>query len=259
MPRLYFPRLFGGGGGVIPPAPSTPTLSVSNNGDGSGGVATITAQSGTTNTLYAAPLVGSGSLVFSLVGSRSGNGTIAIDSPAPFPLGTYVFQVLSTLGGPDSSASTVASLTNVTVPISMTEAIQTLWSTVPVQSPALPRFMFFVEVPDDLPQLPIVVYQHQGETPIPSGYPTGAPWPVMVDGKFSMVLYGVDLPTLTVWAQSIMGTFTPKSLQSIGGGPNTVMFRTNYVEDAVGLREYSGSPVRSITLSYLVKISSPGY
>jgi hypothetical protein len=144
-------------------------------------------------------------------------------------------------------------------PISMTEAVQLLYANVPAQTPPLPAFMFFVEAPEDVAQLPIVIYQHAGESPIPGAYPTGAPWPVMVDGKFTITLFGTDLPQLTLWAQAIMGTFTPTSLQALGGGPRTVMFRTNYQEDAVGLREYTGTPVRNIVLSYLVKISSPGY
>ncbi len=92
--------------GVTPPAPATPTLDVTDNADGTGGVATITnADGGTTNTLYRGSLTSPGALTS--VGSRSGNGTITIGAT----LGNFVWIVTSTLGGPDSIAYDVQAIT----------------------------------------------------------------------------------------------------------------------------------------------------
>lgn len=66
----------GGGGGAI----NSPTLAVADNGNGTGGVATISgATSGTTNTVYVAVWNGQqGSFSFVSAGSRIGNGTVTL-------------------------------------------------------------------------------------------------------------------------------------------------------------------------------------
>lgn len=82
----------GGGGGSV----NAPTLAVADNGDGTGGVATISgATSGTTNTVYVANWNHSGgSLSFSSAGSRSNNGTVTL----AIATGRYVGYVGSVSG-----------------------------------------------------------------------------------------------------------------------------------------------------------------
>lgn len=60
------------------------TLTVSDNADGTGGVATIAGSTiGTTNTLYRAAVTGDlGAVSFTSTGTRTGDGTIPITDPA---------------------------------------------------------------------------------------------------------------------------------------------------------------------------------
>lgn len=82
----------GGGGGAI----NAPTLAVADNGDGTGGVATISgASSGTTNTVYVSQWSHSaGALSFTSAGSRSNNGTVNLS----LTIGKYVGYVGSVDG-----------------------------------------------------------------------------------------------------------------------------------------------------------------
>lgn len=86
-------------------APSVPTLTIVDNGDDTGAVATIAgADSGTTNTVYVAAY---GSSVWSSAGSRTGNGTVALDLDA----GVYAGYVVSSNGQRVVSSIVVFSVT----------------------------------------------------------------------------------------------------------------------------------------------------
>lgn len=106
MPRLFASRLLGntaGGGGGGGSAPASPTLAVADNGDGTGGVATISGSDpGTTNELFYYPVDGSLGNVWTSYGSRVSDGTIDVGLPA----GEYLFYVISTDVG--SATSNVA-------------------------------------------------------------------------------------------------------------------------------------------------------
>lgn len=103
MSRLTHVSTFGwfgptgtGGGGGTPI--NVPALAVSDNEDGTGGVATVSgATSGTNNKLYKAVVDNGepGGYDWVLVGQRTGNGTIAIGSSH---LGYHWWQVVSTDG-----------------------------------------------------------------------------------------------------------------------------------------------------------------
>src|SRR5215831_5694130 len=73
------------------------SLTITDNLDGTGGVATITGSNpASTNTLYSAPFPGIGDKtmveqVWTLVGTRTGDGTIPIPS-ATVPLGYYLWR-----------------------------------------------------------------------------------------------------------------------------------------------------------------------
>jgi len=70
---------------------NTPTLSIADNGDGTGAVATIAgATAGTTNTVYVSDWPGT---TFASGGSRSGNGTVSLGSS----VGPHWAYVLSNL------------------------------------------------------------------------------------------------------------------------------------------------------------------
>ena len=87
----------GFGEGGAPVAPSVPVLSVADNGDGSGGVATVSgSDSGTTNVIYTEPYAGaisSGSWTSS--GGTTGDGTADLS----LPVGWYFGFVSSTGSG----------------------------------------------------------------------------------------------------------------------------------------------------------------
>jgi hypothetical protein len=85
---------------------STPTLTVSDNADGSGGVATLsTSDPAATNTVYYATYFGiQNTLVWYSAGARIGDGTVTV---APVQGNNqYFWYALSTLAG-DSAASNV--------------------------------------------------------------------------------------------------------------------------------------------------------
>lgn len=75
-------------------------FTITDNGDGTGGVCAVTGSGGGTNSLYYASFDGShGSYSWTLVGSRSGDGNITIASPSPVPLGYYLWQVINVTAG----------------------------------------------------------------------------------------------------------------------------------------------------------------
>lgn len=99
MPVIFWP-LGKGSGGTTPgtcPALDVPVLAVTDNADGTGGVATVTGSTaGTTNTLWAWPYpTAGGSLTRTTVGSRVGDGTIAVGVPADLALGAWLWMVES--------------------------------------------------------------------------------------------------------------------------------------------------------------------
>jgi hypothetical protein len=94
-----------GGGGTDP---NVCTLSVADNGDGTGGVATIgNSSADATNTLYGANWT-AGILIWSNYGSITGNGTLSLTNQ-----GNYLWYISSTLGGFTSVSRPIyAPLTN---------------------------------------------------------------------------------------------------------------------------------------------------
>ena len=83
MPWTFFSRTFGnntggGGGGGTPP--TAPTLAVSDNADGTGGVATISGgDAGSTHTVQSQTVDGElGTATWTTRGSRAGNGTVNV-------------------------------------------------------------------------------------------------------------------------------------------------------------------------------------
>jgi hypothetical protein len=68
----------------------TLSLAITDNADGSGGIATLAGTSGATVALYATPFTGTfGPLAWSLIASRTGDGSINVD-PAP-GIGYYLW------------------------------------------------------------------------------------------------------------------------------------------------------------------------
>lgn len=78
MPIFNWPRR--GAGSSTATAPTAPTLAIADNGDGTGGVATISGgDSGSTHTVYYQRVDGElGTSNWTSAGSRSGNGTVAV-------------------------------------------------------------------------------------------------------------------------------------------------------------------------------------
>ena len=116
MARYFFSRFFGpasGGGGGSPPA--APTLSVEDEGDGTGAEATITSDGGATNTVYVSPFSGlMGGGVWSSAGSRVGSGTLALS----LAVGHYLGYTLSeTAGGAMPSAPVYFVVTDEASPV----------------------------------------------------------------------------------------------------------------------------------------------
>lgn len=71
------------------------TLAVSDNADGTGGVATITGASNKPLTLYRSAFTGTmGSYTWTTSGTRQGNGTITLSSPGTIALGYYLWLAL---------------------------------------------------------------------------------------------------------------------------------------------------------------------
>lgn len=82
--------------------PAAPTLTVADNGDGTGAVATVAGDAGVTNRVYISPQIGTpGQLAFTLTGSRAGDGTIAL----ALSDGAYFAQCVSYSGSLNSPPS----------------------------------------------------------------------------------------------------------------------------------------------------------
>jgi hypothetical protein len=86
--------------------PTIPTLSVTDNGDGSGGVVTVSGSTSTAvNVLYEVPWTGlSGPLAWQSIGSRTGDGSISVSSNFQ---GQFLWQVVSFLNGQQTQSSPV--------------------------------------------------------------------------------------------------------------------------------------------------------
>ncbi len=90
----------------------TITLAITDAADGTGGTATVAGSNGaSSNTLYKATWTGAtGALVWTLVGSRTGDGTIAIASTA----GYFLFRLSNLLVGVTTLCETYQPLTDAT-------------------------------------------------------------------------------------------------------------------------------------------------
>jgi hypothetical protein len=97
MPLLFYSRLFGNDAAVVVSPPATPALSIADNGDGTGAVATITGSAASsTNIVSTAPWVAAGNnLTWTAATPRTGDGTVALS----LTNGLYVARCESTLGG----------------------------------------------------------------------------------------------------------------------------------------------------------------
>lgn len=125
MSRYWKSRFFGTGvtaGGGTPPA--APTLAIADNGDGTGGVATITGSTaGSTNTVFGRRLDGARIAAWTDLGNRVGDGTVAL---ALTP-GDYLFYVLSQTGAGTAASNLVhAQLTDAAALGLLTAPIQKL-------------------------------------------------------------------------------------------------------------------------------------
>lgn len=81
-----------------------PLLSVADNGDGTGGIATVSGSTGgSTNTIWVAPY-SQGGLVFTNEGARVGDGTV----PISLPPGNYIGYITSTLGSAGTDSRSIA-------------------------------------------------------------------------------------------------------------------------------------------------------
>ncbi len=91
--RLIANILRGLGSALSPPV--APTLAVSDNGDGTGGIATISGSSANSlNSVYYTQVTGQGTLTRTLAGTRTGDGTLALTQQ-----GAYIWEVISSIGG----------------------------------------------------------------------------------------------------------------------------------------------------------------
>lgn len=92
------------------------TLTIADAADGTGGSAVVAgADPATTVSLYRAAFAGAaGPLSWSLVGTRTGSGSIAIASPSPVPLGFYQWHAVGTSGSAPAFASYFRALTDAT-------------------------------------------------------------------------------------------------------------------------------------------------
>ncbi|MCK9356398.1 MAG: hypothetical protein M0R22_04510 [Dehalococcoidia bacterium] len=98
-------------------SPSTPTATWADDGDGTGGVVTITGSLATaTNTIYLQTFDGElGTATWTSHGSRTGNGTVSVTANT----GHYLMQVVSVLG-----AESLPSVVHYIAVTSSTEAVQ---------------------------------------------------------------------------------------------------------------------------------------
>lgn len=141
----------------------------------------------------------------------------------------------------------------------MTQAVQLIWPTIPTQTPPLPASLWLEEVPEDIDQLPIAQYVHQGEPPGPQAYCTSATKPGYLLGQFLIALYDLSVPNLETWARAIM-TVMNTFIQSgfpIDTPQAAYLLRKDYRIEATDLRDAAGNPVRKLTLYYQCFISNP--
>ena len=92
------------------------SLTITDNADGTGGVATVAGSTvGSTNTVYYSLFTGvMGAIAWTSLGTRTGDGTISIASPSPVPLGAYLWRLDSVSGGTQTEANAYQNLTNAT-------------------------------------------------------------------------------------------------------------------------------------------------
>lgn len=134
----------------------------------------------------------------------------------------------------------------------MTQAVMETYGAI---EPALPP-LYLEDIPEDVQQLRAAYYVHQGETPIAGAYPTGAAKPVMLDGRFAIVLFSTDSDQLETWARQVMQAFTVDSLD-MDSGQQTTLFRGTYQLQGTKLRDKDGNPVYMAQVPYLCKIGNP--
>lgn len=91
-------------------------LTIADAGDGTGGTATVAGTGGAASvSLYRAAFTGEmGAQSWTLAGTRTGDGTIALASPSPVPLGFWLWRADSVLAGVTSVASAYQNLTDAT-------------------------------------------------------------------------------------------------------------------------------------------------
>lgn len=91
-------------------------LVITDSGDGTGGSAAVSGTNvAAANTLYSAAFTGEmGAQSWTLVGTRTGDGSIAIASPSPVPLGFYLWRLDSVFGGATTVFSSYQNLSDAT-------------------------------------------------------------------------------------------------------------------------------------------------
>ena len=218
MPWTFFGRTYGNNTNSPAPPPSTPTLAVADNADGTGVTATVAgSDAGSSNTVYAVT-VAPGPAVPAWVskGTRVGDGTVSV-SLSP---GYYFFYCLSTVAaGTAASAPLMAAATSsnqsvldrvlgAVLAVVKTLSLPTITSIPPAAMAAanIVRFDHFNENVLPLLQLPSIVVAAGVSVQFPGlttqkddvGYPV---WVVLVDRGAPQNL--VPFPTWELWAERI--------------------------------------------------------
>jgi len=218
------------------------SLIVSDNADGSGGVATITgSDSGSTNRLFYAPFTGAiGLLTWTLAGSRTGDGTIGIPSPGTVPLGYYAWQLNAAVGGSPAFASYYRALTNAgaqsvmdRVLTAVVQQLQTL-NLSGIQSVNIVRKWLRrkLETANQVPQIQVVPVDGENFPGTLTGLDdVGYPVAIIAVDKQNQD-YTANLARNLLWRQRILRAFRFQPLSGVGEIINCLPDRQVIVDKA---------------------------
>ena len=125
--------------------------------------------------------------------------------------------------------------------------------------PQMPAALWFGEAPETAPQIPMAIFEHRGEIPRKEAYPSHGntnSTPVVVDGNWSIILYGPSIPVVEVWASVLKTTYLPVAIGIIGTS-QSITKRQNYVLTMSPPRDATGSPIWQVKISWQTVISNP--
>ncbi len=231
-----------------------PLLAVADNGDGTGGVATITGSAPqSTNTLYYTSWGGlGGAFDWTSYGARVSDGTIAVGLPP----GAYFFQVVSVKNGATALPSNLVELsfTGPTTPASTFLGALTAYFK---GSAVYPYFsasggLWVEEVPEEQ-SLPLLILHHNGETPEQT---TELDYEETADIQFE--LFAVGLARAEALALVLKKAFDPLDVDSSGlklaNGKIYNLSRTGYKVSTVEGRDRNQQKVYQITIPYTARV-----